>query len=54
MPRREKAETAGEKMAPEYDFRSLGKPVRGKYYEKVEQGSNLVLLEPDVSETFPT
>ncbi len=37
-------------MMPEYDF-SGG--VRGKYAEHYAEGSNLVLLAPDVVETFP-
>ena len=35
-----------EEMRPEYDF-SHG--VRGKYAKKYEQGSNIVLLDPDVA-----
>jgi hypothetical protein len=34
---------------PEIDF-SGG--VRGKYYERAMQGSNVVLLEPDVARVF--
>jgi hypothetical protein len=34
---------------PETDF-SGG--VRGKYYERAVQGSNVVLLEPDVAKVF--
>lgn len=34
---------------PETDF-SGG--VRGKYYERAMQGSNIVLLEPDVASVF--
>jgi hypothetical protein len=37
-------------MLPEYDF-SGG--VRGKYYGRYQQGTNLVLLEPDIAEAFP-
>ena len=35
----------------EYDF-SGG--VRGKYAKRYAQGSNIVVLEPDVAEAFPT
>jgi len=38
-----------EEMLPEYDFAS---GVRGKYYEQYKQGSNVVLLEPDVARAF--
>jgi hypothetical protein len=41
-------------LRPEYDFKSLGPPVRGKYYERARAGTNLVLLEPDVAAAFPT
>jgi hypothetical protein len=42
---------ADDEMLPEYDFRGA---VRGKYYERYRQGSNVVLLEPDVAEAFPS
>lgn len=54
MPTPKRPEAATEVMLPEYDFASMGKPVRGKYYERMKSGSNLVLLEPDLSEAFPT
>ena len=38
-----------EEMREEYDF-SGG--VRGKYYKQYMQGTNVVLLEPDVAEVF--
>jgi len=28
--------------------------VRGKHYEQYRKGTNVVLLEPDVAEAFPT
>ena len=37
-------------MLPEYDFSGA---VRGKYYERYRRGSNVVLLDPDVSDAFP-
>ncbi|HYC89335.1 MAG TPA: hypothetical protein VEO54_09000 [Thermoanaerobaculia bacterium] len=36
-------------MRAEYDF-SNG--VRGKYYQRYRQGTNLVLLEPDLAKVF--
>src|SRR5262249_46583404 len=36
-------------MLPEYDFRGA---VRGKYYERYREGTNVVLLDPDVAEVF--
>ena len=37
-------------MLPEYDFSDA---VRGKYYDQYRQGTNVVLLDPDVAEVFP-
>jgi len=36
-------------MLPEYDFTGA---VRGKYYERYRQGTNVVLLDADVAEAF--
>ncbi len=36
-------------LLPEYDFSGA---VRGKYYERYRQGTNVVLLEPDVAQAF--
>ena len=36
-------------MLPEYDFSNA---VRGKYSERYRQGTNVVLLDPDVAEVF--
>ena len=36
-------------MRPEYDIRG---GARGKYYERYRQGTNVVLLEPDVAAVF--
>jgi hypothetical protein len=40
-------------IRPEYDFGSM-KGVRGKYYEQYRKGTNVVLLDPDIAEAFPT
>ena len=40
---------------PEYDLRQLLKTgVEGKYAERYRQGTNIVLLEPEVARAFPT
>lgn len=36
-------------MRPEYDLRG---GVRGKYYARYKQGTNVVLLEPDIATVF--
>ena len=40
---------ANDEMRPEYDLRG---GVRGKYYERYKQGTNVVLLEADVAKVF--
>ena len=40
-------------LRPEYDFSQLKGRVRGKYVERYQAGTNLVLLEPDVAAAFP-
>ena len=41
-------------MLPEYDFASMKGGARGKYVKRYRAGTNLVLLDPEVAETFPT
>ena len=41
-------------MRPEYDFASMKGGVRGKYAKRVREGTNIVLLDPEVVEAFPT
>ncbi len=36
-------------MRPEYDIRG---GVRGKYYERYQKGTNVVVLNPDVAAVF--
>ena len=40
----------GDEMRPEYDF-SGG--VRGKYARRYTEGTNLILLDPDLAAEFP-
>ena len=40
-------------MRPEYDFSQLKGRVRGKYAGRYREGTNLVLLDPDVAAAFP-
>ncbi len=42
-----------DEMRPEYDFAELGEWVRGKYARQYREGTNLILLEPDVAKAFP-
>lgn len=41
-------------LRPEYDFASMKGGVRGKYVKRYRAGTNIVLVEPDVAEAFPT
>jgi hypothetical protein len=40
-------------LRPEYDFSSMKGGVRGKYVERYREGTNLILLDPDVAAAFP-
>lgn len=40
-------------MRDEYDLSKLKGAVRGKYHDSYREGTNLVLLQPDVAEAFP-
>ena len=42
-----------DELRPEYDFAQMKGGVRDKYVERYRQGTNLVLLDPDVAQTFP-
>jgi hypothetical protein len=37
----------------EYDFASMQGGIRGKYVKRLREGTNIVLLEPEVAEAFP-
>ena len=43
-----------DELRPEYDLSQLQGGVRGKYAQRYRQGTNLVLLDPDVADAFPT
>jgi hypothetical protein len=48
---RRKPSEAKDAMRPEYDF---SKGVRGKHAAKYAEGTNVVVLEPDVAREFRT
>jgi hypothetical protein len=41
-------------MRAEYDFASMKGGVRGKYFRRAREGTNIVLIEPEVTDAFPT
>ena len=45
---------AKDDMRAEYRREDLAKGVRGKYFERVSKGTNLVLLDEKVAKSFPT
>ena len=47
-----KARSESDGLRPEYDF-DYSKAVRGKYYRRLmKEGSNIIVLEPDVAKAF--
>ena len=43
---------SSDELRPEYDF-DYSKAVRGKYYRRLlDEGSNVVILDPDISKAF--
>lgn len=46
-----KSNKSRREMLPQYDF---SKGVRGKYAKRYRQGTNIVILEKDVADMFPT
>jgi hypothetical protein len=42
-----------DELRREYDFSKLKGGVRGKYVERYREGTNLVLLDPDIAAAFP-
>lgn len=45
--------TESDDLRPEYDLDKLGKGVRGKYYQRYQEGTNVVVIDSDLSEAFP-
>lgn len=41
-----------DELRPEYKRSDLGPGVRGKYFKSYQEGTNVVLLRPDVAEVF--
>ena len=43
-----------DELRREYRREDLGKGVRGKFLKSYKEGTNLVLLRPEVAAAFPT
>ncbi len=52
MKKKNKKERNDE-LRPEYDLSKLKSGVRGKYAKRFKEGTNLVLLSPDIAKYFP-
>jgi len=44
---------SNEDLEKEYDLKSLGKGVRGKYFDQYQKGTNVVVIDPDLLKAFP-
>ncbi|HAX42688.1 MAG TPA: hypothetical protein PLF84_06645 [Bryobacteraceae bacterium] len=51
--KKQHVESKDDDLRPEYDLSELKGGVRGKYYRQASQGTNLVLIEPDLAALFP-
>ena len=49
-----KTRVGANELRPEYDFSAMVGGVRGKYVERLREGSNVVVLAPDVAAVFPS
>jgi hypothetical protein len=45
---------AADDMRPEYDFASMKGGVRGKYARRARESTNIVVIEPEITDAFPT
>ncbi|MEW5829254.1 MAG: hypothetical protein AB1846_10225 [Chloroflexota bacterium] len=51
---KKRSNEVNDELRPEYDMKALLKGgKRGKYAERYREGTNLVLLEPEVARAFP-
>ena len=53
MKKTTKKRKASDELRKEYDLSNLKGGVRGKYLDRYREGTNLVLLSPDVARHFP-
>lgn len=52
-PTRKVEQEDDDDLRPEYDFSQMEGGVRGKYVERYREGTNVVLLDPDIAAAFP-
>jgi hypothetical protein len=46
-------ERDADEILPEYDAELLRRGVRGKYAQRFREGTNIVVLDPDIAAAFP-
>jgi hypothetical protein len=51
--RKASAKSKKDDLRGEYDLTKLKGGVRGKYYQRAREGTNLVLVEPELAKVFP-
>jgi hypothetical protein len=51
--RKASAKSVKDDLRPEYDLTKLKGGVRGKYYQRVIAGTNLILVDPELAKIFP-
>lgn len=51
--RKASAKSIKDDLRAEYDLTKLKGGVRGKYYQRAQGGTNLVLVEPELAKLFP-
>ncbi len=44
---------SNDELRSEYDLKALANGVRGKYYERYQDETNIVVIDSDLSEEFP-
>jgi hypothetical protein len=47
-------QTVANDIRAEYDFASMKGGVRGRYARRMRTGTNIVVIEPEVADAFPT
>ena len=48
-----KAKASSDELRADYKLSNFKKLERGKYYDRVKESSNVVVLDPDVAAVFP-
>ena len=43
-----------DELRPEYDFAAMKGGIRSKYVRRVHEGTNIVVIAPEVADAFPT